>query len=76
MDPTTEKRTQTQEVEALEHQQPKGKGIIAEGDLDVGASIVQAQEDTHYTEEGRHSDFPSRCVLRSILIHWKKNQRS
>ncbi|KAL6241204.1 hypothetical protein RBB50_011883 [Rhinocladiella similis] len=63
MDPTTEKRTQTQEVEALEHQQPKGKGIIAEGDLDVGASIVQAQEDTHYTEEEKSK------VLRKIDWH-------
>ncbi|EXJ69751.1 uncharacterized protein A1O5_06822 [Cladophialophora psammophila CBS 110553] len=55
MDPAAEKSTNAQEVEAVDHETGVHKGgvtTLAADDLDVGASIVQAQEDTHYTEEG------------------------
>ncbi|KIW92830.1 uncharacterized protein Z519_06679 [Cladophialophora bantiana CBS 173.52] len=63
MDPAAEKSTNAQEVEAVDHETGVRKGhvtTLAADDLDVGASIVQAQEDTHYTEEEKSA------VLRKI----------
>ncbi|OQV07664.1 hypothetical protein CLAIMM_12065 [Cladophialophora immunda] len=63
MDPAAEKSSIAQEVEAVDHgigARKVGVATPAADDLDVGASIVQAQEDTQYTEEEKSA------VLRKI----------
>ncbi|KIW29277.1 uncharacterized protein PV07_05102 [Cladophialophora immunda] len=63
MDPAAEKSSIAQEVEAVDHEigaRKVGVATPAADDLDVGASIVQAQEDTQYTEEEKSA------VLRKI----------
>lgn len=54
MNPSHEKETPPQEVETLDDNNQKGNitNLVASGDMDVGASLVQ-NHDTNFSEDGK-----------------------